>query len=162
MRAKIFVLGLICFFIFAYCESPADPGMKNALTQNSGSANEARSSDLEEKPSRSLAVLEISTIPKVPVFYYYEGFDKSESIFTIVIKETNGVGGYFHSRLSYDSPSCGWSFPKKIFEPVGIVSILAKACARQRPTTMTFWLTGYDDNGYEIDIQVNIPFTFEN
>ncbi|MBA7465155.1 hypothetical protein ES707_00317 [subsurface metagenome] len=25
MRVKIFILGLICFFVFAYCESPVSP-----------------------------------------------------------------------------------------------------------------------------------------
>lgn len=31
MRIKILILGLICFFIFAYCTSPADPKIKKAL-----------------------------------------------------------------------------------------------------------------------------------
>jgi len=31
MRAKIFILGLICIFLFAYCNSPADPEIKKVL-----------------------------------------------------------------------------------------------------------------------------------
>lgn len=31
MRIKILTLGLICFFIFAYCNSPADPEIEKAL-----------------------------------------------------------------------------------------------------------------------------------
>ena len=31
MKAKILILGLICLFIFAYCNSPADPEIKKAL-----------------------------------------------------------------------------------------------------------------------------------
>lgn len=155
MKTKILTLGLICFFIFAYCTSPADLEIKNILNPgNPGNPN---------NPGVLLqAILEINTIPEVPAFYYYKDWDKSESTFTIVITETNEVGGFFHSRLSFDTVSCGWSFSKEVFEPLDTVSILAKACARQRPITMTFWLKGYDDNGYEIDMQVNIPFTFEN
>jgi len=31
MKTKILTLGLICFFIFAYCKSPADPEIKKTL-----------------------------------------------------------------------------------------------------------------------------------
>jgi len=31
MRAKVLNLSLICLFVFAYCESPADPEIKSAL-----------------------------------------------------------------------------------------------------------------------------------
>lgn len=110
------------------------------------------------------AVLEITTIPELPVFYYYSdpAFDNSQSTFTIVITETNGVGGYFHSRLDYDTPGCGWPFGKEIIEPFGTVSIIAIACANQRPTTMAIWIEGWDNNNCEIDVQVNIPFIIEN
>lgn len=31
MRVKVLILGLICFFIFAYCNSPADPEIEKTL-----------------------------------------------------------------------------------------------------------------------------------
>jgi len=33
MRAKILTLGLICFFIFAYCESPASPDIEEIIVK---------------------------------------------------------------------------------------------------------------------------------
>lgn len=31
MRTKVLTLGLICFFVFAYCNSPADPGIEETV-----------------------------------------------------------------------------------------------------------------------------------
>lgn len=246
MRTKILTLGLICFFIFTYCNSPADPEIEKALNPgNPGNPGlpviasftvtheisnfqvdhqqstdqgrwwnsyfvlswsvtdattvsidqgigevEAVGTETVQIPSTiamttyiltaingegqitascvaehpAHAVLEITTIPELPVFYYYSGpgFDNSQSTFTIVITETNGVGGYVHSSISFDSGSCGWPILKETFEAFGIVSILYNACAEQRPTMMNIWLRGWDNNNCEINMQTFIPVIVEN
>jgi len=114
-----------------------------------------------ERPER--AILEVTTIPEVPVFHYYEGFDNSQSTFTLIITETNGVGGYVQTGLGFDTGCCGWSErSKKTFEAFGTKSYEAVACAKLRPTTMTFWLEGWDDNNCEIRMQVKISVVLEN
>lgn len=239
MKAKILILSLICFFIFTYCNSPADPEIEKALNPGnpgnpglpviasftathqqstwqdyepnawwnsyfilSWSVTDATTISIDqgigeveavdtktvqipstvamttfiltatngegqitdscvaEHPAHT--VLEITTIPEVPVFYYYSGFDKSESTFTYVFTETNGVGGYFQASLSFDSGACSFPIDQQTFEPFGTLSILHNACAKSRPTIMTIWLEGWDNNKYEIRMQIHIPVIVEN
>lgn len=222
MKIKILILGLICLFVFAYCESPADPQIEKALNPSnpdlpvieyfnvlnqrgnvftlSWSVTNATTVSIDQRIGEveatgyidgiqiietttykltainsdgqktasviadlsGRALLEVSTIPEVPVFYYCSSFDNSQSCFTVIVTETNGVGGYIHSTISFDSGECGWPIPKKTFEPFSSISVLYDACAESRPTTMTIWVTGWDDNNCEINMQVNVPVIIEN
>jgi len=60
MRVKIFISGLALFFIFIYCNSPADPEVEKTLTQNSGPID-------GENPVSQIE-LEITTIPESMCF----------------------------------------------------------------------------------------------
>lgn len=155
MRIKILVLGLICLFAFAYCNSPADPEIEKALNPPD--------SDLDEPLPR--AILEVTTNPELPIFTYDSIVHCTFYEFIIIITETNGVGGQFDPMLWTDAvreDGCGHqtSFANEIFEPYGTIQIFVDWRARCKPTIMTLRLKGYDNNNYEIDVLVEIPFVW--
>lgn len=235
MKTKILILGLMCLFIFAYCNSPADPEIEKALnpgnpgnpgpteddppvilyfyeehiaagshnifwgvaetpvatvitswgsgevpltgittvwvserttytlTATNGAGETSESITIEPKER---AVLEVAMIPEIPIFHYHLEVgspDRSYSNFTIIITETNGIGGTANIRPEYPpTGSCGGALYNMKFDPFGSVSHPYDACANGRPTTMIIKITGSDDNGYTIDTQVEIPFTWDN
>jgi len=240
MKAKVLTLGLICFFIFASCTSPADPEIKKALNPgnptNSGTIETSGDDppvilyfyeehlygsthclywDIAETPVATVtaswtlgevpltstgscmavyetttytltaisaggsaeasvviepkerAVLEVTTIPEVPIFHYDSTpyYEKSESAFTLTITETNGVGGHLNYIEIIFPPDgrCSFSVIYHVdFEAFGSASYLFDVCANGRPTSMFFRSYCLDDNGYEFNIKVEIPFTWDN
>lgn len=240
MKAKILTLGLICFFIFAYCTSPADPQIEKALNpgnpgnpgiiETSGDdppvilyfyeehlfgathclfwsvaetpvaivttswgtnevpltvsgcclvvdettiftltaigAGGSAEAFLEIVPKKR-AVLEITTIPDIPIFHYDDStpyYEKSESTFSLIITETNGIGCHLnYIEITFPDGRCAFSCIYHVDPiPSGNISYLFDVCANGRPTSMFFRSYGLDDNGYTIKIKVEIPFTWDN
>lgn len=110
------------------------------------------------------AILEIVTIPEVPSLNYYPSFDNSQGSFTIVITETNGVGGHLNYIEIIFPPDgrCVFSCIYDIdFLPYGSESYSFDVCARGIPTSMIFRSYGLDNHDYAIDIQTEILFTVD-
>lgn len=159
MKAKILILGLICLFIFAYCESPANPEIEKVLN-----------SDSTDSVGLPQATLKITTIPEAPVFTFVPSPDwdetnaYSQSQFTLIVTETNGVGGDIRIRLHWGAyyPGALWSTEGK-FEPFGVLSseINLRIYSPSTISYLTFWVDGTDDNGNSFDFTVEITCTSE-
>jgi len=113
------------------------------------------------------AVLEITTIPEIPIFHYDSTpyYEKSESTFTLIVTETNGVGGHLNYIELIFPPNgrCSFSVIYHVdFEAFGSASYLFDVCANGRPDSMFFRSYGLDDNDYTINMKVEIPFTWDN
>jgi len=237
MKAKILTLGLICFFIFAYCNSPADPEIEKALNDpvaslilptivSFTSSNPDRDRyitiswevknatsiwlqfpksplqrDVSHMPIGSVnhdvygksredavrmtyalaasnddgsvreeievvsasAILEITTIPPVPVFTYVVDpeFPNNESksywttSFTIVLTETYGIGGEVRIELykPYDGPGAPGFGAMRDFEPYGILTSSAsrrlyRPASYQPPSELIIRAQINDNNGF--------------
>jgi len=133
------------------------------LTATNGAGSTIESLTIEPKKQ---AILEVATIPEIPIFHYHLSVgspDRSYSTFTIIITETNGIGGTATIRPEYPpTGSCGGALYNMKFDPFGSVSHPYDACANGRPTIMIIKITGYDDNGYTISTEVEIPFIWDN
>jgi len=120
---------------------------------------------LEIVPKKQ-AVLEITTIPEVPIFHYDPTpyYEKSESTFTLIITETNGIGCHLnYIEITFPDGRCAFSCIYHVDPiPSGNISYLFDVCAKGRPTNMFFRSYGLDDNGYTIKIKIEIPFTWDN
>lgn len=159
MKTKILLLTFICFFIFAYCTSPADPEIEKVLNpENPG------------PPTVSLAEFELTIVPEQPVFTYYPDSDTSKATFTLVITETGGeVGAGFDSKVisfinSSEIDSC---YSKHLLEwrtieASGSVShewVLEVPC---RPKYVQTNIVGTDNNGISFSEGWDIPFIWAN
>jgi len=113
------------------------------------------------------AILEITTIPDIPIFHYDDStpyYEKSESTFTLIITETNEIGCHLnYIEIIFPDGRCAFSCIYHVDPiPSGNISYLFDVCAKGRPTNMFFRSYGLDDNGYTIKIKIEIPFTWDN
>lgn len=122
------------------------------------------------------AILEITTIPELPVFTYHPHenlgappyWSSSTSEFIIVITETNGVGGIIWS-VCLETNAVGKSgcmkrkiLSPKNFELYGEVKYLVQISVPCRPTIMTAYFEGYDNNDCKFTELIEIPFVWTN
>lgn len=229
---KLGVLGLICLFIFAYCNSPADPEIKKALNPEpiilptinyftatpleivmgnssilSWSVKDAIRVEIDQgigvveseaaievspattttytltainndgKKTASVtvtvvlprAILKITIIPEVPVFTFVGDSDDNDlndyyySSFTIVVAETNGVGGNVEVMLRFLVSTGPFFGAARGFEPFGTVSLdIYVRHYRTEPPYIKADITGVDNNGYSFDISFTIPVILGN
>jgi len=160
MKTKVLILWLFCFLVFAYCESPVDPKIEEALNNLV----------IEEPEVLPRAVLNVSTIPELPIFTFVPSPDwddskaYSQSQFTLVVAETNGVGGNIRIRLHWGAyyPGVLWSVEGK-FEPFDVLSseINLRIYSTSTISYLKFWIDGTDNNGYSFDFIVEIVCAVE-
>lgn len=159
MRTKILTLGLICLFIFVYCQKDINNPHSNnpyELFENS-----------EEKLTKH-ANLEITIIPEIPIFTYCPNSDTSKTAFTLVLTETNGVVGYIKPTFHFwvvNGMGCKshYYLPTTDFDRYGTISFdCPQVGMRCRPTNMALCLEGFDTGGFQVSIRVNLPFTWDS
>ena len=159
MRAKVLTLGLICIFIFICCEG----NIKNPHSANPYDLP----GNSEEKPTKH-AILEITIIPEIPVFTYYPDSDTSQTTFTLILTEINGVVGYikptFHFWVAGGAGCKSHLYlPTKDFDRYGVISFYCPQVEMLcRPTNMALCLEGFDTGGFQISIRIDIPFIWED
>ena len=101
------------------------------------------------------ATLGISTIPEIAIWTYYPFLDSAESNFTVVLTESNGVGGEI-SRIAVgtyiDSDLCFLNeYEGGMFNPNGTLSRYLSPIATCKLTLVIIYVEGVDNNGYMIE-----------
>ena len=104
------------------------------------------------------AVLEFSTTPESPMFYYDVFSDTCTSDFTFNMTETNGIGGQIDSLLiggfltiDPESICSSQEFGGGTFDPFQTLSRYCELVIPCQPTIVLFYIQGIDNNGYGID-----------
>lgn len=158
MRAKILTLGLACLLVFVSCKG----------IQNPHSIDPYESFGNSVENFKKHANLEITIIPEIPIFNYYPDSDSSQTAFTLVITETNGVVGYvrptFHFWVAEEAGCKSHLYLKtEDFDRYDTISFY---CPQVRmlchPTNMALCLEGFDVSGFQISIRVDIPFIWDD
>jgi len=158
MRAKILVLGLILLTAISCQKGIENPHSNNPYEVFRNS---------EEKP-RKHANLEITIIPEVPIFTYYPDSDSSQTTFTLVLIETNGVVGYIKPTFHFwvvNGTGCKSHcyLPTTDFDRYGVISFdCPQVHMRCRPTNMALCVEGFDSGGFQISIRVDLPFIWND
>jgi len=102
------------------------------------------------------AILKIIIIPGKGLFADNPEYPVFAMQFTIVAKETNGVGGRINSFLveAWDNENClhSESFQAGAFKPLCCVSRYCLLIFRGQPDRITIQGEGIDDNGHEIKL----------
>lgn len=123
------------------------------------------------------AILEITTIPEVPIFTYYslpDGRSEWHSYFTVAITETNGIGGKKEGQVAIYLTRHECSSPIKRyeilgFEPFGTIEIPVDISTPELPVPypgceqdyMTLAIFVIDNNEYWIQFYVDVPIAKE-
>jgi len=104
------------------------------------------------------AILELSTTPESPMFYYDPNFDICTSNFTFNMTETAGIGGQIDSLLiggfltiEPESICSSQEFGGGTFDAFSTLSRYCELVIPCQPTIVLFWIQGIDNNGYGID-----------
>ena len=104
------------------------------------------------------AILELSTTPESPMFYYDPNFDICTSTLTFNMTETAGIGGQIDSLLiggflTIDPESICNSdeFGGGTFDAFSTLSRYCELVIPCQPTIVLFYIRGIDNNGYGID-----------
>jgi len=121
-----------------------------------------------------MAILEITTIPEVPLFTYYPNSNRWRSYFTVAITETNGIGGFvLHFKVhlitsGLENCDSTTQFDGPDFEPFGTAETPIKVSSSMsstiqvcEPWTMYIVFVVYDENDYRREIRVDVPITKE-
>lgn len=101
--------------------------------------------------------LTISVIPESPIFLYDPELNITVSEFTVMMIETNGVGGQVdgllieaYDRALPDEPLHAQIFPGGIILPFGNFSIYCPLIILGKPDLIVLWIEATDDNGNTI------------
>jgi len=104
------------------------------------------------------AILDLSTDPESPMFYYDWLLDVCTSDFTVVMTESNGIGGQIDSLLiggfltsDPDSICNAQEFGGGTFNPLGTLSRYCAVVIPCKPTIVIIYIIGVDNNSYVID-----------
>jgi len=104
------------------------------------------------------AILELSTTPESPMFYYNPITDICTSNLTFNMTETNGIGGQVDSLLiggfltiDPDSICNSDEFGGGTFDAFSTLSRYCAIVIPCQPTIVLFYIRGIDNNGYVID-----------
>ncbi|MBA7628732.1 hypothetical protein ES703_36227 [subsurface metagenome] len=113
------------------------------------------------------AILELSTTPESPMFYYDPNFDICTSTLTFNMTETAGIGGQIDSLLiggfltiDPESICSSQEFGGGIFDPFGTLSRYCELIIPCQPTIVLFYIRGIDNNGYGIDQSTYFTITW--
>lgn len=112
------------------------------------------------------AVLTVSFNPASPVWNYDGDTNTTTANFSIVLTETNNVGGdiddcYFGTYLNDDTQLSSQNFGGGSFAALGSVSIPCNVVVTGKPDFFAFRAEGFDDNGYEILVQYySLPIVY--
>ena len=113
------------------------------------------------------AILEFSTNPETPMFYYDSTGDFSYSDFTFNMTETAGVGGQinnFDAEVPYpyfvDHGCSNHEFGGGTFGPFGTLSRYCSFIIPCQPTVILFYILGTDANDYLIQETVYFTVTW--
>jgi len=113
------------------------------------------------------AVLELSTTPESPMFYYDQILDICTSELTFNMTETAGVGGQIDSLLiggflTIDPESIcnSQEFGGGTFDPFQTLSRYCELVIPCQPTIVLFYIRGIDNNGYGIDQSTYFTITW--
>jgi len=113
------------------------------------------------------------TVPEIPVFHYSYNptsiYTYSESVFTVVFTETNGIGGSILLKVA--TAPCGnqWQYPTD-GQPISYVpyEVIVHTFSIRvyriecKPTHLTVGVKGYDNNNMNTDEYVSVPFIWGN
>jgi hypothetical protein len=104
------------------------------------------------------AILELSTTPESPMFYYNPSTDICTSNLTFNMTETAGIGGQIDSLLiggfltiDPDSICSSQEFGGGTFDAFSTLSRYCELIIPCQPTIVLFYIRGIDNNGYGID-----------
>lgn len=104
------------------------------------------------------AILELSTTPESPMFYYDPNTDICTSNLTFNMTETAGVGGQIDSLLiggfltiDPESICSSQEFGGGTFDAFSTLSRYCELVIPCQPTIVLFYIRGIDNNGYGID-----------
>lgn len=105
------------------------------------------------------AILDFSTDPENPVIYYSWLLDTSTSDFTVIITESNGIGGQIDSLLvegllDISTVCSAQEFGGGVFNPLGSLSRYCSLVIPCKVYIIIFYITGVDNNGYVIDEEI--------
>ncbi|MBA7698331.1 hypothetical protein ES703_107008 [subsurface metagenome] len=113
------------------------------------------------------AVLELSTTPESPMFYYDPESDICTSDLTFNMTETAGVGGQIDSLLiggfltiDPESICSSQEFGGGTFDPFQTLSRYCELVIPCKPTIVLFYIRGIDNNGYGIDQSTYFTITW--
>jgi len=113
------------------------------------------------------AVLELSTTPESPMFWYDQNSDTCTSDFTVNMTETVGVGGQIVSLLiggflTIDPQSICNSdeFGGGIFNPFGTLSRFCEVVIPCKPAVVMIYIQGIDNHGYGIEQSIYFTITW--
>jgi len=113
------------------------------------------------------AILELSTTPESPMFYYDPNFDICTSTLTFNMTETAGIGGQIDSLLiggflTIDPESICNSdeFGGGTFDAFSTLSRYCEIVIPCQPTIVLFYIRGVDNNGYGIDQSTYFAITW--
>ena len=104
------------------------------------------------------AILDFSTNPESPVIYYNWLYGTTTSDFTVILTETNGVGGQIDSLLIRGLLDVGTicnsqEFGGGFFNPLGSLSRNCSLVIPCKAYIIIFYITGVDNNGYAINLE---------
>jgi len=143
--------------------SPADT-TTYTLTATNSDGQKTASCVVEIK---KWAILEFSTTPESPMFYYDPIEDICTANFTFNMTETNGIGGQVDSLLiggfltiDPDSICSSQEFGGGTFNPLGTLSRYCELVIPCQPTIVLFYIRGVDNNGYGIDQSTYFTITW--
>jgi hypothetical protein len=104
------------------------------------------------------AILDLSTNPESPMFYYDLFLDTCTSDFTVNMTETAGIGGQIDSLLiggfltiEPDSICNSQEFGGGTFDPFQTLSRFCAVVIPCKPTIVLIYIRGVDNNSYVID-----------
>ncbi len=102
------------------------------------------------------AILEYALEPENPIFIYYPLLDTTHTDFTVVLTETNGVGGQINGIVigafpDVDTMCYATDFGGGTFSPLGTLSRYCSLIIPCKPTIIIGYIEGVDNNGYVIE-----------
>jgi len=126
------------------------------LTAKNSDGQKSQSCVLEIK---KWAILNFSTDPESPVIDYNWLYGTTTSDFTVILTETNGIGGQIDSLLikgllDISTVCSAQEFGGGVFNSLGSLSRYCSLVIPCKVYIIIFYITGVDNNGYVIDEEI--------
>lgn len=134
------------------------------LTATNSDGQDTKSCVVEIK---KWAILDLSTNPESPIFYYDPNLNICTSNLTVIITETAGIGGQINNLLvggfltsDPNSICSSQEFGGGTFNPFGTLSRYCAVVIPCQPTIVIIYIIGVDNNGYVIDQAIWFSITW--